>query len=283
MGMQFLLVAAVLPVFILCFFVYKKDPHREPGKILAKIFIFGFLSAIPILFVELLLGSIFPTEGVSNFILIFVNVFISVALVEEGFKWMVTMFFGYKNKEFDEIYDIIVYAVFASLGFACIENILFVFTRGIGNAILRALLSIPGHMSFGVIMGYFLAQAKVGKINKNTSIYQRNMILSILLPTIAHTLYDAFLFYTEYNVMSIVLFFIFDICMVTVCIITINKMSKIQQNVDTNLNTGVLRTTENGQLVFTGVSSSEEIHYCPVCGNNVDGCNYCAGCGFKIK
>ena len=282
--MQYLLIAAILPIFLLCFFVYKRDPHHEPGKLLAKIFALGFFSAIPILLVELLLEIVFPTDDVSNFILIFINVFISVALVEEGFKWLVTLFFGYKNKEFDEIYDIIVYAVFASLGFACIENILYVCTNGIGNAILRALLSVPGHMCFGVIMGYFLAQAKVGRINKSQSVYTRNMFLSILLPTLAHTVYDALLFYVEYNVLFILVFFIFDIVMVVLCILTVNRTSKIQQNLDNNLNTGIITTSDTGQLVFTPLNSiKEDIHYCPLCGNNVDGDNYCSKCGFKIK
>lgn len=281
--MQYLLVAAVLPIYLLCLFVYKKDPHHEPGKLLAKIFALGFFSAIPILLFEVLLDIVFPTEDVSNFILIFINVFISVALVEEGFKWLVTLFFGYRNKEFDEIYDIIVYSVFASLGFACIENILYVFSNGIGNAILRALLSVPGHMCFGVIMGYFLAQAKVGKINKNQGIYTRNMFLSILLPTLAHTIYDALLFYVEYNVLFIIVFFMFDVTMVVICILTVNKMSKLQQNLDDNLNTGVLKTNDVGQLVFTTINSNDEVHYCPLCGNNVDGDNYCSRCGFKIR
>jgi len=280
---QYLLVAAVLPIFLLCFFVYKKDPHHEPGGVLAKIFILGFFSAIPIVVAEMILEYFFPTDGVSNFILIFINVFISVALVEEGFKWIITMFFGYRNKEFDEVYDIIVYSVFASLGFACIENILYVCTNGIGNAILRSLLSIPGHMCFGVFMGYFFAQAKVGRINKNSGIFKKNIILSILIPTIAHTLYDAFIFYTEYNIFSIILFFMFDITMVVLGIVTINKMSKIQQNLDTHLDTGILKTTDTGELVYTSVASSGEIHYCPLCGNNVDGCNYCSHCGFKIR
>lgn len=280
--MNYLLIAAVLPIVVLCFFVYKKDPHHEPGGLLAKIFALGFFSAFPIVIVELLLNKFFPTEGVSNFILIFINVFISIALVEEGFKWIVTMFFGYKNKEFDEIYDIIVYAVFASLGFACIENILYVFGHGLGNAVLRALLSIPGHMSFGVIMGYFLAQAKVGSINKNEGIFKKNIILSILLPAVAHTLYDALLFYTTYNYFSILYFFVFDITMVVLCILTVNKTSKIQQNLDKNLNTGVI-TNNNGQLVYSTPTASNEIHYCPVCGSHVEGYNYCPRCGFKIK
>ena len=282
--MQYLLVAAVLPIFLLCFFIYKKDPHHEPGKLLAKIFIFGFISALPVFLIELIIGKIFPTEDVSSFILIFINVFISIAVIEEGFKWLITLFFGYKNKEFDEIYDIIVYAVFSSLGFACIENILYVFTRGFGNAILRAILSVPGHMCFGVIMGYFLAQAKVGKINRSQNVYTRNMLLSILLPALAHTVYDALLYYSKYNLLSILLFFMFDTGMVVMCLLTVSKTSKIQKNLDNNLNTGVIKTTDTGELVFTPLNSiNKNIHYCPLYGNHVDGYNYCSKCGFKIK
>lgn len=280
--MNILLVAAVLPVFILCFFVYKKDPHKEPMKLLIKIFIFGLLTALPVFFIELLLDSFFPTDGISNFILIFINTFISIALVEEGFKWLVTMFFGYKNKAFDEIYDIIVYAVFASLGFACIENILFVFTRGLGNAILRALLSIPGHMSFGIIMGYYLAQAKVGNMNKNDGIFRKNILLSIVLPALAHTMYDALLFYSPYNIASILYFLIFDIGMVVMCLVTVSNMSKIQHNLDNSVNTGVIYTTDTGELL-ANITRGEEIKYCPVCGSKVEGFNYCSNCGFKIK
>lgn len=279
--MDTLLVAAVLPVFLLCFFVYKKDPHREPMKLLIKIFVLGFISAIPVVFVEALLDNIFPAAGVSSFILILINTFMSVALVEEGFKWIITMIFGYRNKEFDEIYDVIAYAVFASLGFACIENILYVFTHGLMNAFLRALISIPGHMCFGIIMGYFFAQAKVGSINKNESIFTKNIILSILLPAIAHTLYDAFLFYTKYNALSILLFFVFDITMVVICLVTVNKTSKIQQNIDKSLDTGVISTNDIGQLVYN--NSDNDVNYCPICGNKVDGFNYCPRCGFKLK
>ncbi|MBQ9018893.1 MAG: PrsW family intramembrane metalloprotease [Bacilli bacterium] len=282
--MSLLIVAAVLPVFVLCFFVYKKDPHHEPGNLLVKIFTLGFFSAIPVFVVEIFLGKVFPTKEVSNFILIFINTFISVALVEEGFKWIVTTFIGYKGKEFDEIYDIIVYATFASLGFACIENILYVISHGFLNALLRALTSIPGHACFGIIMGYFLAQAKIGTINKNVKIFQKNILLSLFIPTIFHTLYDAFLLYTSYNLLGILLFFVFDIFMVVLCFITINKMSKIQYNLDKNLNTGVISTDKTGQLVFSNpISINKEINYCPICGSPVKDYIYCSKCGFKIR
>ena len=169
------------------------------------------------------------------------------------------------------------------MGVACLENILYVLGNGIKTGLIRAVTAVPGHAYDGIIMGYFLAQAKVGSINKNMGIFRKNILLSILLPTLAHTMYDALLFYSKYNVLSILVFFILDIVMVVLCILTVNKTSKIQQNLDTNLNTGVLRTTDTGQLVFSAPTTSEEIHYCPVCGSHVEGYNYCASCGFKIK
>ena len=86
--MNILIAAAVLPVALLCAFIYKKDPNKEPKGLLAKLFIFGFFSAIPVIVVELLLGRLFPTSGLSSFLSMFINVFISIALVEEGFKWI---------------------------------------------------------------------------------------------------------------------------------------------------------------------------------------------------
>ena len=87
------------------------------------IFFLGFMRDLPVIFLEFILVEFFPTENVLSFYRLFFNIFISIALVEEGAKWIVTRHVGFSNKEFDEIYDIIVYAVFASLGFACIENI----------------------------------------------------------------------------------------------------------------------------------------------------------------
>lgn len=281
--MSYLLLLAILPVFLLCMFIYKKDVNREPGKLLAKIFALGFFSAIPVVIGEMFLGYIFPTDGETNFITLFINVFIAVALVEEGFKWIITRFFGYNNKEFDEVYDIVVYSVFASLGFACIENILYVLGGGLSTAILRALLSVPGHMCFGVIMGYFLSQAKINQVNENKGLRTRNMIFSILFPTLAHTAYDALLFYTVAtgSYITILLFFVFDIVMVVLCFITISKTSKIQKNLNNNINTGVI-TYNNGVLSYQPVEK-KEINYCPVCGHYVKEYNYCPSCGFKIK
>ena len=274
-----LLFLAVLPVIALCYFIYKKDQNKEPMGLLMKIFWLGFFSAIPVVIVELILGAFFPTDGEFSFIITFFNVFISVALVEEGFKWLVTKFTGFDNKEFDEIYDVIVYSVFASLGFACIENIIYVYSNGVTVAITRALLSIPGHMCFGVIMGYFLSRAKVAKINGNSELCTRNLILSLLCPSLVHAMYDALIFYG--SDLSILSFFLFDIAMVVVCFITVSKVSKIQRNVTTNINTGVIVNDGFGHI-HLGNSGGSNYNFCPVCGKASDGSNFCGRCGMRL-
>ena len=78
------------------------------------------------------------------------------------------------DKNFDEYMDGIVYASFIGLGFACVENIMYVFSAsaesfqtGIGTSITRALLSVPAHFLFGVVLGYFLSLAKFQKEKRN--------------------------------------------------------------------------------------------------------------------
>lgn len=280
--MSILLATAIFPVVVLCYYIYVKDINKEPGSLLAKIFALGFFSAIPVVIVELFLGQFFHIES-GSFFTIFLSTFISVALVEEGFKWFITKLVGYNNKEFDEIYDIIVYAVFASLGFACIENILYVLSNGFGNAILRALISVPGHTCFAVLMGYFFSEAKIASMNQNRSIYGRNIVLSILVPTIAHTLFDAIIFYAASitSLFYVLIFFLFYICMVILCFKMVNDVSKIQRNITTKIEDGSIRNNGSGQIVFN--STVSEIKYCPICGKGVEGCHYCPSCGFHLN
>ena len=92
--------------------------------------------------------------------------FIVASGTEELFKFIILYFLVWKNKNFNEPFDGIVYAVFISLGFAGIENVLYIFNPYLGGyqtAIARAIFSVPGHGLFGVSMGYYYAIAKFNK------------------------------------------------------------------------------------------------------------------------
>lgn len=297
--MDYLLVAALLPVFLLCCFIYKKDAHKEPKDLLAKLFAFGCLIVVPVLFFEKFLGKFFSTKEIFNFFILFINVFIAVGMVEEGFKWLVVKLLGYNNHEFDEVYDIIVYSVFVSLGFACIENILYVFSFGFVTAIMRALTAVPGHTCFAVIMGYFLSKAKVNEINGNNSLAIRNLLLSFFVPITVHSFYDAILLYAE-NVDSFVFivgFFLFVIITYVICFKIVNYISKVQsiitQNVESgnivynqgsvSMNTAQINFNATQQISVINKQDNIELNFCPICGKPVKGSNFCGFCGYKLR
>ena len=263
-----LLFMAIFPVIMLCFYIYKKDINREPIHLLLIIFVLGFIMALPVLYIELVLETFFPTENVNDFCQLFVNIFFSVALVEEGAKWVVTKKVGYSNKEFDEIYDIIIYSVFASLGFACIENIFYVLNNGLFVAIVRGFLSVPGHMCFGVLMGYFLAKAKVSMLHKNKNLYYKNIFLSIVIPSLVHSLYDTLLYYASvnYGLIILALFLILFVIIFLICFKIVNYVSNIQR-----------------KLYIRNILINNNHTKCPICGYHVGKYNYCGNCGYKMK
>ena len=159
---MFLLALAIAPVACLLIYIYKRDViAKEPPKQLVKAFVGGILSAILAIIVELivmfLLNKI-PFQG--SFLPAVSTAFLVAAIPEELCKFLFLYLFVWRSKDFDEFFDGIVYAVFVSMGFACIENIMYVALQGTGTGILRAFTAVPGHFFFGIIMGYYFALAK---------------------------------------------------------------------------------------------------------------------------
>jgi len=254
--MQWLLLLAVLPSMVLGWLIWKKDKvEKEPTGLLIGLFFSGIGSIIVTLLLSELVYKIpmcNPSEGESLFELFF-GVFIGIALVEEFSKWIFVRLITWKNKAFTHIYDAVVYAVFVSLGFATLENILYVFNGGISVAIMRALLAVPLHTFCGVFMGYYYGLAKQSEINQRKDLQGRNMLLSVLVPVLLHGFYDYCLI-TE-NTILLLVFFVFVILLYIFAFRRIIKLSKI---------TVALRPT-----------------YCSHCGTKVT-TKFCPNCGNKI-
>ncbi len=83
-----------------------------------------------------------------------------MALVEEFSKYIIVRFYAQKNKEFNEPFDGIVYALMVSMGLAALENILYTFQYGFRVGFTRAFTAVLAHATFGIIMGYFMGKAK---------------------------------------------------------------------------------------------------------------------------
>ena len=186
-----LLVIALAPVFIILIYIYVKDKYeKEPIKLLVKALLVGFIITIPIIFVEQFLSSLFASSSQS--ISAFYNAFVVASFTEESFKFVGLYLLIWSNKEFDERFDGIVYAVFISLGFAAAENILYVFEHGQTTGYLRAITAVPAHAIFGIMMGFYFSLAKFE--SEKTML---NLLKALSIPLLFHGLYDFILMVKE--------------------------------------------------------------------------------------
>lgn len=191
-----ILLPALLPVFVIFFYIYRKDKYeREPiGKVL-QVLIMGAIFAPIAGFIErYMANNLLPLFAYETQLqeMAVQNIF-GVGLVEECIKLLVLLIFVWKAKEFDYLFDGIVYAASSSLGFAALENILYVINYGTQVSFSRAIFAIPGHAAFGIIMGFFFARAKRASLKGNGFAQFFYMILCIAFPTLIHGLYDFFL------------------------------------------------------------------------------------------
>lgn len=191
-----LLALALAPIVFIFTYVYLRDEYeREPLKYLIISFILGILTAAPVLFIGDLFQKMTGTsQDSASLSELFIYAFFVVAFTEELMKFLVLRFYNYPHKEFDEPYDGIMYAVAVSLGFAAIENVLYVFSSTgseVEVGLLRMFTAVPAHAVFGVIMGYFVGRAKFVTDPKKKL---TDISLGLGGAVLFHGLYDYFLF-----------------------------------------------------------------------------------------
>ncbi len=190
MRMFLLLALGLLPGLVLLYFILFMDRNeKEPMGLVITVTLLGALSVVPAALIELGLGSIHTSQfgNIPNALL---TAFFKVSWVEELCKLGVVLLVAWRNKNFNEENDGIVYVGSSTLGFAMLENVLYVFQFGLTVGILRAITAMPMHFSCGVIMGYYVGLAKVSPDpNKRKSNILKGFFLAFLL----HGAYDALL------------------------------------------------------------------------------------------
>jgi RsiW-degrading membrane proteinase PrsW (M82 family) len=187
-----LLGLALAPGTAIGLYIYLKDKHeREPLSLLLVSFFYGILSTIITLAISWPLNMLILAHE-SNVVNQFAEAFFKVALVEEFSKFIFVRFILFNNKNFNEPFDGIVYAVMVSMGFATLENIIYVYNYGFTTAILRMFTAVPAHATFGVLMGYFLGKAK---FSYNKKFFYS--LMGLLTATLFHGAYDYFWFIAE--------------------------------------------------------------------------------------
>ena len=188
------ILAALAPAIGLLYFIYNKDVlQKEPPREILKAFGYGAVSVGASLLLSLpLMGiGLVPSEPATIGEHIRVAVF-GAGIPEELAKFALLGLFLKKCPYFDEYVDGIVYAACVGLGFAAVENVMYLiqnFQAWAYVGAMRALFSVPGHFFFAVVMGYFVAKASFDDASQRA----RNIFLALALPMLLHSAFDALL------------------------------------------------------------------------------------------
>jgi len=253
---------AVAPAALLLKYILVRDKYRhEPMRLIAVTFVLGALGIVPATIFELFLNS--PN--------IIVNAFISTALVEEFVKYLAVRAKAYNSRNFSETIDGIVYGVAAGLGFATVENVLYVFGFGtVSTAIARAFLSVPSHAAYGGIMGFYLGLAKsqgdgLSKQNERTLIV-RGLIIAIVL----HGLYDTIAFGLEGGA-----------ALVGVLFMTAFSWAIFLRLIKKAVSTSPIRWgSTQAQVLMPAYQNIYPYRFCTQCGTQREaGSRFCVSCG----
>ena len=159
---------------------------------LLKAFFFGILAALLDIVVANLLSKLIPPPASNPLNDALYTAFVGAALPEELCKLLMLYWCLWKSPYFDEYYDGPEYAAFVGLGFAGIENVLYVLYGGLGVALGRGLLAVPAHFFFAIFMGYFFALARFRR--KRRKYY---MFWAYIIPVILHGIYDGILMFVD--------------------------------------------------------------------------------------
>jgi len=196
-----LLIIAVTPAISIAYAVYLSDRYdKEPIMLLLKIFLLGAITTIPAFLVESILSNINVFTGIMG---IAFTSFIIAGATEEFFKREVVRRFIYSNKNFNEKLDGVVYCIFSAIGFATIENIMYVVFRFSNNpyiGLYRGILSVPAHSIFAVTMGYYLSLGKFAKDKREELKYLRK---SLYIPILLHGIFN-FILMADIPLLSII-------------------------------------------------------------------------------
>ncbi len=216
-------------IAISVFFFFKDEYNREPRRHILFSFFLGILAAIPAAGFQMLAFPLFDRYVPNGIASIAIKAFILVALSEEWCKYIMVRYYAFRQPEFDEPFDGIVYAVMVGMGFATIENVGYVMQHGLATAFVRMFLSVPAHASFAILMGYYVGKAKFHPGGRFS-----NLLKGILLAVFFHGLFDFFLFLRDHEMIQqhVSDIFLFLGALITFAIALVLSRNAIREHVD---------------------------------------------------
>lgn len=122
------IIFGILPSLTWLTYYLRKDLHPEPKRMIIKIFLWGALITVPVFFVQISLAYLLGKIDINPVATTLIYWFLIIALSEEFFKYLVIKIKVINSPHLDEPLDIMLYMVVAALGFAALENILYLFS-----------------------------------------------------------------------------------------------------------------------------------------------------------
>ena len=185
----YILVLAILPVSFFVGWIYYKDRYeKEPPLKLIEYFLLGILVSALAIFLELYFSKLNIFSGIVSALY---TAFFVAAFIEEGLKYIILIPVLLRDKDYNEKLDGIIYSIFLSLGFATIENIIYLMKERsdltLGLGISRGLISIPSHIMFAITMGYYISKYKFTKEGYKDNKY---LIYALVIPVLIHGVFD---------------------------------------------------------------------------------------------
>lgn len=191
--MYIILIASLAPVLFLIWYIYHHDRYqKEPLPMLLKALLGGVLAAFLDIALLTVVGLFVNPALEDSLSQALYQAFGQAAMPEELCKLFFLYLFIWNSPHFDEYYDGVEYAAFVGLGFAGLENVMYVMQGGLAVAVGRALFAVPAHFFFAIFMGYFFAMAKFKPWKKGIF-----LLLAYIVPVILHGIYDFILMYRE--------------------------------------------------------------------------------------
>ncbi|MEF8855699.1 MAG: PrsW family intramembrane metalloprotease [Haloarculaceae archaeon] len=194
---------SILPAVALAGYFWLGDPTmREPLPTLALTFVLGVVLATIAAVVNTAVFSVVVDLVATDLAVTVVAValfFLVVGPVEETVKWLGVRLYAYRTAEFDAVVDGVVYGAIAGLGFATIENVVYIsqgylgpagtglpggLTGAVEVATSRAFVG-PGHVIFSAWAGFYLGLAKFNPTRRGPIV-----VKGLLIATVLHATYN---------------------------------------------------------------------------------------------
>lgn len=192
LGKLWLGVLAIGPSMVLVHVYWARDRQREPVGNLLVYVLLGALSVVPAALLEGVATELFAASRAWLTAAVGLPLYavLGVALLEELPKRILLGLRAARDPHLEEPFDWIVYGVAVGLGFATVENVLYVYRHGTETGLLRAVTAVPAHAFLGTLMGWRLARAMA--VSSATA--RRERQLSLVEPVLWHAAYDLPLF-----------------------------------------------------------------------------------------